>query len=331
MCTYFYKETVFLIGLILNITSSILLVILFILCGVQYNYLNINFTKINSYQNLNDFQLSLCIIYVFCCILGFIVFIKHLECKTMQKIYIIYAIISFAYSIVVSVICFLSFPKTIKNKSDLDCQKISPKGILSNFYKLENIFYETDKYLCSDECPCVNDEKIKFQKCPETLKKSVFNQSLLYYTGSEFQEQFNNNKFMKYWERLENKFKCTGFCNNSYFNIEDNNINYINKYLFSNKNNKIKNNGCLFPMSDWFNKMILSYGILVIINTALTIICIYTCFAILFDKVYEGSNYPQYSSRQIKKKISENKQIDIINENHSKKDKSLDIKVTNEK
>ena len=249
----------------------------------------------------------------------------------MQKIYIIYATLSFIYSIVVAVVCFLSSPKIIKNNSDLDCQKIDLKGILNNFHKLENIFYETDKYLCSNECPCLDDEKNIFQKCPKELKKSVFNRSLLYYTGSEFQKRFNDNKFMKYWEKIENKFKCVGFCNTTYFNIEDNNYTYINKYLFSNKNKNIKNKGCLFQMSDWLNKIILSYGVLVVINTVLTIICIYICFAILFDKVYEGSNYPQYSGRMFRKKISENKQIDIANENQLKKDKSLDDKITNEK
>ena len=331
MCTYFYKETVFYIGLILNIISSVILVVLFILCGIQYKYININFTKINSNQNLNDFQLSLCLIYVFCCILGFIVFIKHLECKTMQKIYLIYAFLFFMYSIVVSVICFLSSPKIIKNNSNLDCQTINLTGMLKNFYKLENIFYEADKYLCSDECPCLNDEKIKFQKCPETTKESVFNHSLSYYAGSEFEEEFNVKKFMSYWESIENKFKCVGFCNTSYFNIDNNNMTYIEKYLFSNKNTDIKHNGCLFPMSNWLNKMVLSYAILLIINTVLTIICIYTAFAILFDKVYEGSNFPHYSSREHRKKINANKQIDIVNDMQSKKDKSIDCKITNEK
>ena len=110
MCECFYKENVFLSGLILNIISSIIIIVLIVLCGIQYKYIDIDFAKINAYQNLKDFQLSFCIIYLFCCILGFIVFIKSLECKTMQKIYILYAILSWIYSVIVCVICFLSSP-----------------------------------------------------------------------------------------------------------------------------------------------------------------------------------------------------------------------------
>ena len=62
------KEFFYFIGLILNIISLILVLVLTILSGVQYNFININWAKINAYQNLGDYELSLCIIYIFCCI-----------------------------------------------------------------------------------------------------------------------------------------------------------------------------------------------------------------------------------------------------------------------
>ena len=328
MCNRFYKANVFLSGLILNIISSTIVVILMILSGIQYKYININFTKINIYQNLKDFQLSFCIIYFFCCILGFIVFIKHLECKTMQKIYIIYAILAWIYSVIVCVICFLSSPNIIKNTSDFNCESMNLKGILKDFNKFDNILYEINNYLCSDECPCLNDE-MNFQKCPELVKNYVFNQTLSNYYNSDFIESFNNDKFMSYWSKIETKFKCIGFCN-----ISTIDANFTYKFLFSdNKNTEIKNEGCLFPLSRWLNKMILSFSSLVIINIVLSVICIYICFAILFDKVYEGSNFPQYSSSGHRTKIlikSENKQIGIINGNPSKSI-SNEVKITNDK
>ena len=335
LTTHFFKKNVFLTGLIVNIISTAILVALIVLCGIQYNFININFTKINSYQNLNDYQLSLCIIYIFCCVLGFIVFIKHLECKTMQKIYIIYGIISWSYSIVVCVICFLSCPKIIKNTNDLNCQSINLSGLLKDFYKFENIFYEINKYLCSDECPCTENEKMNFQKCPEEIKKTAFNQSLEIYARSDFSEEFNINKFMSYWEKIEKKFKCIGFCNISYYNLEENNLTNINKFLFSDNRNNIIYNGCIFSLSNWLNKMILSFNSLLIINIVLSAFCIYICFAILFDKVYEGSNYPEQPRRNVHKKknlgLSENKQININNDDFSKKDKSIEVKITNDK
>ena len=329
MCNCFYKRNVFLSGLILNIISTIIIIVLIVLCGVQYKYIDIDFAKINAYQNLKAFQLSFCIIYILCCILGFIVFIKSLECKTMQKIYILYAILSWIYSIIVCVICFLSSPNIINHNSDLDCQSMNLKGILKDFNKFDYIFHEINNVLCSREyCPCSNDEKMTFQKCPASKQNDVFNQTLSNYYDNDFKENFNNNKFMSYWSKIETKFKCIGFCNISN-SMEENKENTAYQFLFSDNNNtEIKNNGCLFPMSKWFNNMILSFGSLVIINIILSVICIYICIAILFDKVYEGPNYPQYfKNKNISK--SENKIISgIINGNPSK-EKTFDAKITN--
>ena len=134
---------------------------------------------------------------------------------------------------------------------------------------------------------------------------------------------------MSYWSKIETKFKCIWFCNISNLVIEEENTeNTTSKLLFSDKNIEIENYGCLFPMSKWFNNMILSFGSLVIINIVLSAICIYICIAILFDKVYEGSNYPQYFKNKNLSK-SENKIISgVINGNPSK-EKTINAKITN--
>ena len=104
--TNLYKENVFLIGLILNSICCAISIALIILSGIQYKYININWTKLNFFHDLKDLELSSSIINFICCILGFCVFIKKLECKTLQKIYILIASLISVYSIVV---CFLSF------------------------------------------------------------------------------------------------------------------------------------------------------------------------------------------------------------------------------
>ncbi len=326
MCSRFYKENVFLTGLILNIISSVIIIILIILCGIQYNYIKINWTKINPYQNLCDFELSFCILYFFTCILGFIVFIKSLECKTMQKIYIIYAILTWVYSVVVCVICFISAPKIIKYNSDTNCESLNLKGILQNFYKFENIFYEVNNYFCSEEI-------INFQKCSDVTKNEAFDLSLLNLNNSnkKMYENFNKDKFMSYWSKIEKKFKCVGLCNTSYISDIDNNLTNISNYLFSDNTKPIDNtSGCIFPLSDWLNKMIISFACLLIVNIVLSVICIYICFAIYYDKVYEGSNYPDIGHIKGIISKSENKQIEIIKGNLVK-NKSIDNKITNEK
>ena len=321
MCTTnFYKETVFLTGLILNIISSAIIIVLIILCGVQYKYININWGKINSFQNLCDYELSLCIIYIFCCVLGFIVFIKSLECKTMQKIYIIYGILAWVYSIVVCVICFISYPNKIKNNSDKSCEMLNFKGILKDFNKFENIFYEVNKYLCSNDCPCRDGEKMNFQKCN-------FNGNFSNYVDKDY--NLNDKKFMSYWSLIEDKFKCFSICE-KFSNLSDENNDEEYKFLFTDNTKTIEKYGCIYPLSNWLNQMIISFNSLVIINIVLSILCIYICFAILYDKVYEGSNLPQsinnniYGSGYISK--NGNRQTGIIR-GIPQKDNSLDVKV----
>ena len=134
-----YKENVFLIGLILNCVCSVFSLVLIILSGIQYKYININFTKLNDFKDLNDLELSSTIINTIFCILGFFVFIKKLECKTLQKIYIITGILFSIYSIIVCIIAFLASPKIIKENSTNPCQSSNMKGILTNILKIENI------------------------------------------------------------------------------------------------------------------------------------------------------------------------------------------------
>ena len=62
-----YKKNVFLIGLVLNSISSAISVALIIIAGIQYKYININWTKLNYLWNLKDFEISLSVIIVICC------------------------------------------------------------------------------------------------------------------------------------------------------------------------------------------------------------------------------------------------------------------------
>ena len=277
MCkTNFSRETLFLIGLILNIISSVILVSSIILCGIQYKYVNINWIKTYLFHNLSSYELSYCIIYIFVCILGFIVFIKKLECKIMQKIYIIYGILAFIYSIIVCSICFISNPYIIKD-NDEHCESSKFKGILKDFNISEIIFYNVNKILCSNICPCPEGEKMNFQKCPNEEALSDF-------IDQEY-ESFDQNNFISYWSEIEKKFHCVGLCKTFSFSSEDEDDN-INKFLFSDSNEKDIKYGCIYPLSKWMSKMIISFNCLVIINLILLAFCLYLAFALLFDKIY---------------------------------------------
>ena len=322
-----YKENVFLIGLILNCVCSVFSLVLIILSGIQYKYININFTKLNDFKDLNDLELSSTIINTIFCILGFFVFIKKLECKTLQKIYIITGILFSIYSIIVCIIAFLASPKIIKENSTNPCQSSNMKGILTNILKIENIFFDIDEYLCSNNCPCNENEFNSFENCKN---KDILTESISKISSSKIVSNFNPDKFINYWSFVEDKFDCVGLCNTSYYSSNQNDINNINKYLFSDNKNEIKYFGCIYPLSKYLYRMIISFSSLLLIYIIITIFCIYICIGIFLDKVYEGSNLPHKHKGFYKQGyIGNNIQREIKVIQQYKNQDSLNTKINN--
>lgn len=302
--TNLYKENVFLIGLILNSICCAISIVLIILSGVQYKYININWTKLNFFHNLCDLELSSSILIFICSILGFTVFIKKLECKTLQKIYILIASLFSIYSIVVCFISFFSLPKVIKQNSEECCKSSNMKGILKNMNKIENIFYALDEYICSPDCPCKNNQILNYLKCENN---NILKESIELIPDKKIISNFDSEKFVSYWSFLEEKFDCIGLCNMTYLSEDKNEIISMNKYLFSDNDNKIKNYGCIYPLSEYLYKMIISFSILLVIYILICVMSIYICFAIYLDKVFEGSNFPKPKGNLYEKGILNNK------------------------
>ena len=300
-----YKENVFLIGLILNSICCAISIVLIILSGVQYKYININWTKLNFYRDLNDLELSSSILNFICCILGFSVFIKKLECKTLQKIFILISSLFSIYSIVVCFISFFSLPKVINKNSEDRCQSSNMKGILKNMNKIENIFYDLDKYVCSSDCPCNDNQIMNYLKCENN---NILKESIELIPDKKIISNFDSEKFVSYWSFLEERFDCIGLCNMTYLSKENNTLN-MNKYLFSDNENKIKNFGCIYPLSKYLYNMIISFSILLVIYIIFCVMAIYICFAIYLDKVFEGSNFPKPKGKLYEKGILNNKII----------------------
>ena len=144
---------------------------------------------------------------------------------------------------------------------------------------------------------------------------------------------FDEEKFFKYWARIENKFECAGICRIGY------NETSINKFLFTDSTKTVKKNGCIYPLSNWLNKMIISFGSLLIINIVISTLCLYICFVILFVKVYEESNLPKSFMSKDKfpsiipgeKDFKELKDFKDLKEFKDFKDfSSVDVKISND-
>jgi hypothetical protein len=98
---------------------------------------------------------------------------------------------------------------------------------------------------------------MNLQKCGNNgiLKNSISNIS-----DKKIISNFNSDKFLSYWSSLEDKFDCVGLCNTSYYQKDRNNVTNMNKYLFSENKNPIKNYGCIYPLSEFLYNMIISFS-----------------------------------------------------------------------
>lgn len=302
ICTNFYKATIFKAGFVSNIFYTIFSIALLILCGIQYNIINIKWAKLNIFQCLGDLEISYIVLISLCSIFGYFVFISSLECKTLELIYLIYGSIVFIFSIIVVIWCFLGSPDFINESSQ--CELIKYKGLLNGFEKFDKLFINVDKALCSNNCKCINDENsvFNFKKCEENLIGDTFKTTF----ENKDIKNFERGKFMSFWSMIEKKFDCTGLCEVEYSVGNENKK--IDKYLFSDINRgKIENYGCIFIMSKWIKRIVISFGSLAVANSLLNLFCIFMDFALYFDFVFEGSNIPKFYPKKISDKDISNK------------------------
>ena len=307
---YLKKSTVRRSGRYITFSCSIFCIVNIILISIQYKYVNISWMSKGIWRHYPNLSVLAIFVQVLGIILGIIINYRNLECKTLQKIYCIYQLLAIIYVLFVcnfSIICSI----IKKNNETLNCNK-SLKGFFTQFYYLDDYFHIVDYNLCSENCLCVtnnpeiyyslsegnydkniiynerlsDDYIIKFQKCDISLQNNINK----YFDYSESYNKIgsvNIKRFYKYWNNIENKFKCIGWCKLNYENTTNHNM---KKYLFSNINKGIINESCMEKVTNWISKMILSFGIILYISWFLMVASYVFGFMLCFDLVFEGPN-----------------------------------------
>jgi hypothetical protein len=187
------------------------------------------------------------------------------------------------------------------------------KRIFKYWEYLDKYFREADQLLCSDECPCTftdvaeklykNDPTTqnvfktyeyetqeisklgkdkgtrKIQNCPEgVLTKLKDRQEKYLDLHNNKIKKFKQDKFHKFWEYIENKFECTGFCATVYVpdpELTNNPLKQVPmiKYLFSNVNKgPVKNRGCMQPLLKYVSDLLISFGSLSLFASILQLV-----------------------------------------------------------
>lgn len=139
-------------------------------------------------------------------------------------------------------------------------------GCNSKFSRLIEVWQGVDTYLqkvdqalCSHQCPCLisnysifisnssvapyynlwtkanNFGSLAFQDCSAIVKSNVYTQAAIDNPLFDPKNNFNTELFVKYMKKIENNFKCTGWCNVTYENSHFGET-IMYKYLFSDIN-----------------------------------------------------------------------------------------------
>ena len=339
MCKFLPKKKIGNLGLISGIFLIFSGLVCLILCIIQYNIINFQYSKANEFSRISELFLGANTILLFSCLFSIVLFLGFMQCKTMQLIFLIFQSI-FTLFIFISGIIIIVSGNISKNQLTKTCQK-DLKGIFKHFLLLDDYFKLIDNYLCSDECPCyfnknstyekfknpqlnnVNSELIdsinfnknvnlidnnyyyefNFNNCSEKVKEKAFIKFILHSEENrKYFENINHEKFFKFWRKIENKFKCSGWCNTPYINHdinldelekndEKNNENerFIIKFLFSNINKGIVPNiGCMNKLTDWLPKYIYAFGSLLIVSSIVIGITVVFDFSLYLDLTKEG-------------------------------------------
>ncbi len=299
MCCSFSRKTNRIIGLIL----------LTIFIGVSmgcFIYSIATYNNLDSKYNPNQLSATLGIaaagIVFFFTFLG----VSFLCCdsKFLAAIFVIGWIGLFLLAFVVGIICLvLSVNANIINS--FTC---------SNMWKSRNA--QIDKYmalvdenLCSQNCPCditqismfshlpiFQDWTLKplsrvynFQSCPFVTRNATLDAS----NATDFSLSFNANyrnqsdsydeqQFFDTWKYLENRYKCSGFCNTTYINSK-NKIVTMYKYLFSDINYGIPQNkdGCYKAIVNYTASYFSSYGSYILIISIFMLLILINLFSYL--------------------------------------------------
>jgi hypothetical protein len=133
-------------------------------------------------------------------------------------------------------------------------------GVLEMWQGIDAYLQRVDQAMCSRDCPCLisnsnaytaNSTLINFynlwnksptfgssafQNCSTQVQYNTYTQAVLDDGLFDPKKNFDVTKFARYMGNVENDFKCTGWCNVTYYDSTLNRNAIMYKYLFTDVN-----------------------------------------------------------------------------------------------
>lgn len=305
------KETLTALALITIIFYSILLIICIILAGLQFNQTNVNWLDEGAVKHIGRLQMSSVVIAFVESLFGILLLVSPSKSGSIKIMKLFYVVFHFLITLLVLSCSIIFLVEGTIKKDDLSkvC-KNEYAGVFEPFRHLDDLFMLIDESLCSNQCKChfnnfsaleelydyyeennkdfaqfiVTDDEsngvTSFDKCSLKTIDSVLTK--YYEQNAEHREKVGNiriDKLASYWEKVERKFKCSGWCEIHYkpiINYHETEKRKIIKYLFSDVNRGlVSNRGCMSELTDWLPKMMLKFGSVLLV---VSLVMIFDCF-----------------------------------------------------
>lgn len=236
-----------------------------------------------------------------------------------------------------SISIFALVAGAIGNLGDYIGCNTSYERMMTYWRSIDHIMIEADKYFCSENCLCdiksdvkemfrdnpfasvmmttgytesTDPKTINFQLCPTNPVKDAVVESFIkneknFDESIIVKQDFDIDKFATFWEHIEDRFECAGWCTTAY-QIDDYTEPFntgqrmIYKYLFSDINKGIvKNRGCLKYILEWLPRVMLAYGSITLFASIFQLIAFLMALALILKR-YEYND--DYNNEDIKPK-----------------------------
>ena len=161
-----------------------------------------------------------------------------------------------------------------------------------------------------------DNDAISWRKCSQ---KAIKNSNSALDREMRNIDGFEPKIFNRFWEHIENKFDCTGFCSTVYQYTGQTSSNNdalfkqaplqmpMFKYLFSDINRGIpKHRGCMKPILDWLPKMLISFGSFALFAALVQFGLFILSISLLGASSSDDANKPK---SQVYQKQDENRQL----------------------
>jgi len=329
------NDSVTFLGLITAITYFIFAIIGLILAGVSYEVINAPWSN-SVWRKLAPTELAATFSAVGVGFIGIISFLHCNNTKPFLGFYIFLLLLSLLLSLACGIWCAIGGTIRHRHNGMLSCNA-ELTGILNLWKNIDEYLKYSYTFMCSEFCPCdvdiINKEsniypfpfypdaeennnneygkRFRFDEiCSQNIKNEVMR--LFKNNPNNTGIYIKENKFKKYWKRIEKRFKCSGWCETNYKNPLTYNNESMFFYLYRGLDKNPKYIGCMNRIVNWISSYLKGIASMMIICGVIQIVNLILSFLLLNRPYYgeqENENEEDIESSEENNNLNNKKKV----------------------